>query len=330
VYVHAFNLREGSATYELIISNESNVGISCRLFGIDANAQTREFGMVAIGKQSAGKSFLSLPLETRDRRIFVEIVGDGVSLFAEALQPEAQRHGRWPRSALVLVFLTTATATGTVYFMEKPSIEGISIPAFTVPGSVTALYAIRGLASTRYAATSARGQVLATGTLSAPSGELTIRVPAKTIGHVIRLSLDARGPLGHSVRVSDVRVVATLLAQGGIVADPRPNRPIAMRAARSLGGTAPSTTEMFAVPGHVLAGKRFKVSIKYPQNDLRIAVKNRLNAVVVKEINLPPKAESVTFMAPVSPTVETYSLVASSGRGTFAATFVRPLRVYPR
>ncbi len=130
LYVRSVNGREKSRTYELVISNKTVIEIACRTYGIDAIGHTRESGMLAIGKQSAGNSFFSLRFETGDQqRLFVEVVGEGVSVFAEALQPKAQANRPWPRSAFALAIFTSAITIGTTVVKRLTSASNCAFRA---------------------------------------------------------------------------------------------------------------------------------------------------------------------------------------------------------
>lgn len=214
--VRSVHRREGSATYDLIVSNHSDVKVSCRLYSVDATARTREFGMLTVGKQSAGTSFFAIPLDAGEHnRIYVEVVGEGVNLFAEALPPTAREQTRRPLLTVAAAVFAVAIAAGLAYQSEKPTVQALSLPASAAPGTVTAKYAIGGRAAARYVAQTSDGTVIARGALSLPKGNIAFRVPAKTAGHTVRLSLVAAGPLGHVERTAALNVISSASGSAG-------------------------------------------------------------------------------------------------------------------
>jgi hypothetical protein len=347
--VRSVNRREGNATYDLVVSNHSDVKISCRLYGMDASARTREFGMLTVGKQSAGTSFFAIPLDAGEHnRIYVEVVGEGVNLFAEALPPAANDRTRRPLLAVASAAFALAVAAGVAYQSEKPTVEALVLPASAAPGTVIAGYAIGGRATARYYAQTSDGTIIARGGLSSPKGKIAFKVPAESAGHAVRLSLVVAGPLGHAERTASLNVdpgagepavaahaVSARAASPLVVyAAKMPARASAIvasaaPAAPRVLATAPTPTEAFVIPGRVVAGQKFSVSIPHPVPGLRIAFKDDLEAVV-QQVAVAPHAEAVTFSAPASPNVETYYLAATFNRGTSEATTVKAVRVYPR
>jgi hypothetical protein len=127
LHARVVNSRQRRVTYELSVANRGDVRVSCRIYGLDASGHTREFGMLTIARQSAGNSLFAVPFASADgRRLYVEVVGDGINLFAEAFQPGERVDTVWPKIAVAcaLVFVSTAFGTASVF-----SRNGVARPA---------------------------------------------------------------------------------------------------------------------------------------------------------------------------------------------------------
>ena len=201
--------RHRTTTYELVLANDAAVPVSGRLYGMDAKYGQRTFGALAVAANSVSRSMFTAPLDWRkdDVRVYMEVVGDGIHLLAEAQPPQ---HSATPAFAsrpvlalcasIVLVLAASIAKLASAVGVASQPLVAMVVPHHPPPGIVNVAYAVQGRAQTTYRAVLSDGTVLSSGTLSAPSGDIPITVPASAAGRVVRVSLEASGPLGHAVR----------------------------------------------------------------------------------------------------------------------------------
>ena len=120
LYTRSVDREMKRATYEIVVSNDSDSDITCRLCGRDASAHALIYGVVPVGKRSQGSSLLSVPLHAEDDpQLFVQALGDGIDVFSEATKPAAKH--AIPLIASLLFFTLLAIAAISVgYVFERP------------------------------------------------------------------------------------------------------------------------------------------------------------------------------------------------------------------
>jgi hypothetical protein len=220
---------------ELMLANKTQATVSGRLYGIDRKRRTRDFGELTVIANGMGSSVFPLPQGAAAcERVYLEVVGDGIRLSADARIVSKKSGFVWPILATsASVVALAATALIAAFFAERPVITAFAVPGSAAVGTVTATYATRGLSSGTYEVAAWDGTVLAAGALPGASGELPIVVPAKMAGQNVRLSVDLNGPFGHAQR--DVSL-AVLGAPPALAALRSPERaapvPVAHRQAR--------------------------------------------------------------------------------------------------
>lgn len=325
LYVRSFHHSEESATYELVVFNDSWVAIVCRIYGLDATANTREFGMLAVPAGSAGSTFLTVPLETSGRRrIFVEAIGEGVNVFAEAVQPAAMAQWRSPSRAVTIPAL--AFLLGCGFLFCRPSVQAFTVAPVATSNTVRAVYAVGGIQSASYSASLPDGSVFAHGDLTQNSGVITIPLPDAATGKRVRIALDVRGPLGREGRTAMVAVMPDPMSTAQAIVNKGSGLPAFTGIETSLpAGTAPA----FHVPERVIAGRTFTVSFAQPQPDLQLTLKDNLQAVVAERF-VTGGTQRVTFATPASPAIQTYYLTRSFAQPGGRKDVVQSLRVYPQ
>jgi hypothetical protein len=193
---------------ELMLANKTQVTVSGRLYGIDRKRRTRDFGMLTVIANGMGSSVFTLPAGAETcERVYLEVVGEGVRLSADArIAPDHPSFAVPILAASASMVLVAAIAAAAIY-TERPLIRAFVVPRSVTPGIVMATYATTGLSNGTYAATAWDGTQLAAGDLPAPTGELPIVVPPKIAGQSVRVSLDLNGPLGHAQREVSFAVV---------------------------------------------------------------------------------------------------------------------------
>jgi hypothetical protein len=208
---NAVDKRSGMASYELSLANDGAVAVSGRLYGIDRRQRERTFGALEVAAHSVGRSHFAVPVEwTRsDEHLYMEVVGEGVHLVAEAQRlPVGRGRSRplsplaWPVFGAGAVLAVTAGIAlfGPGIGLAAPSIVALGVPHRALPGPVSVFYAIGGRANASYRATLPSGASVAAGRLIAASGEIAIAVPPAAAGQSVEVTVDASGPLGHAAR----------------------------------------------------------------------------------------------------------------------------------
>ncbi|GAC1544673.1 MAG: hypothetical protein NVS2B17_26080 [Candidatus Velthaea sp.] len=145
LYARSVDRAKKSVIYEVIVTNESDNDISCRVYGRNAAAHTLVFGMVPVAKHSTERSLVSVQLETEDDPgLFVQALGTGVDVVFDAAPA---RNGVVPALASGLLALLAMAAVFTVCLLGRQPIAARRVPspvasanarAAIVPGVVVA------------------------------------------------------------------------------------------------------------------------------------------------------------------------------------------------
>ncbi len=207
--LHSVERRRKIATYEIALANGANVAVSCRFFGVDSAAWETELGVLDVAPHSLVRSRFNVPLDKRHResRIFVKLQGERVDLLAETRPPQLPASRAWPRyAAMVLALVCAAGGIAAVVF-GRPAVIALSAPQTASPGVVTVSYALSGRGAATYRAVSSSGAPIASGTLSSPSGEIALVVPATDAGRSVRLDVATKNWLGSVSRTTQFAVV---------------------------------------------------------------------------------------------------------------------------
>jgi hypothetical protein len=216
--------RYALAAYDVVLTNASPYGVTCRVYGIERNGAPAEHGIIDIPAGGYASSRLAVPLRRRRTGlVYVEVVGSAVHLRAESRSPQLDSAPGWRRIALALVPLAGVAAA--VWMWAVPSVTALATPRTATPGTVTANYAVRGTGRTTYRALASDGTILATADLPAAAGTFDVPIPARVAGSRIVLSLDTTSPLGRAERNATIDVVPASVA---------PREPMARIAALSV------------------------------------------------------------------------------------------------
>jgi hypothetical protein len=202
--VHLISLdpKRGVATYEILLANQADVGVSCRLYCVDRKNLDVDLGTLEVDRQSFGRSRFTVTALARRRAgvIFVEILGEGIHLLSEVRLPAIPKmRETWFYGPL----LAAIAGAGWIALSQHPAWWIVGPPQIELttqaaqPGGVTATYDVSRANTATYTVTDADGTVLGSGNLGLPAGQISYLVPPEATARDVNVTIDANGVFGH-------------------------------------------------------------------------------------------------------------------------------------
>jgi len=163
------------------------------------------------------------------------------------------------------------------------------------------------------------------------SGKLLGSSPFSHVGTTrILLSSDPTGPTLHT----EIEVTGAGKHTGAAIDIPNTNYLVATPTIPSViaptndAGSAPTSTDPFSVIDRVIGGHPFRIAIRHPLPNLRIALQTT-DGMTIDEVPVPPGASIVLLHAPVISKQTSLFLMGTYTHASDEETLVRSLTVYP-
>jgi hypothetical protein len=125
------------AMYDVLLANKRDVGVSCRLYGLDGAQRANDIAVFDVAGNSQGRSRFTVPFGRRDQsqRVYIEISGDGIAMLFETRLPRPKPVAPVGRIVLAIVALGIAGALlfYVLHFL-RPAAASLLHPSATTIG----------------------------------------------------------------------------------------------------------------------------------------------------------------------------------------------------